>query len=185
MNIKHLRLLLSKYGEVERIFLEKDKLSGKKTKRTKYVEGWIEFKKKSVAKIVAFSLNGKPIEGKRRSPFSGSLWNLKYLKRYLFICMIECYFIIINFAYFRFKWSHLAEQITYEKQLRDQKLRLEINSAKREANFYSHMIERSFHKKQIYNDYNRITKQRLTDEQITLNKQSDKLDEDLLLNIFK
>ena len=86
---------------------------------------------------------------------------------------------------FRFKWSHLAEQIAYEKALREQKLRLEIGRAKKEATFYTEMIERSKHKKAIFNDPNRSYKQKITDEQIRQQKQiTNELDEDLLNSIF-
>lgn len=86
LNPKSIRLLLSHYGEIERIYLDKDKSPTKKgnksSKRSKYVEGWVEFKKKSIAKMVASTLNGTPIGGKRQTRYYGTLWNLKYLKRY-------------------------------------------------------------------------------------------------------
>ncbi len=94
----------------------------------------------------------------------------------------------------RFKWSHLAEHMAYEKALRDQRLRLEIGRAKKEANFYSSMIEKSIHKK-VKNDNNsndnndkRNYKQRITDEQIRNNKNNNNnndIDFDLLSKIFK
>ncbi|KAH7637804.1 pre-rrna-processing protein esf2-like protein [Dermatophagoides farinae] len=170
ITVKNIRQILSKHGEIERIYLEKDSSLKKSQKRTKkiyrYTEGWIEFKKKSVAKMVANTLNGKQIGGKRHTKFHDALWNMKYLKR--------------------FKWSHLAEQMAYEKALRDQKLRLEIGRAKREATFYAEMIERSRHKRAIYNDNNRTYKQRVTDEQIRQQKPNpNELDEELLESIFK
>lgn len=86
LNPKSIRLLLSPYGEIERIYLDKDKSptknGNKSSKRSKYVEGWVEFKKKSIAKMVASTLNGTPISGKRQTRYYGALWNLKYLKRY-------------------------------------------------------------------------------------------------------
>lgn len=75
--------------------------------------------------------------------------------------------------------------MAYEKAMRDQKLRLEIGRAKREATFYAEMIERNQHKKQIYNDNNRTYKQRSTDEQIKQQKSlNDELDLELLEKIF-
>ena len=45
-----------------------------------YKEGWVEFKKKKYAKIAAATLNAQPIEQtKKKSKFSGVLWNVKYL----------------------------------------------------------------------------------------------------------
>lgn len=93
LNVKTVRVLLSRFGEIDRIFLEKDKspTKNKASKRAKFVEGWVEFKKKSVAKLVAQTLNGTIIGGKRRSPYYGSLWNLKYLKRYFPLMTILAY----------------------------------------------------------------------------------------------
>lgn len=82
LTVKNIRQILSKYGEVERIFLERANSEAKNSKR--YTEGWIEFKKKSVAKLVANLLNGSQIKGKRRTKFYDSLWNMKYLKRFGF-----------------------------------------------------------------------------------------------------
>ena len=84
LTVRNIRELLSKHGEVERIYLERDKSlkKGKQSKkRCKYIEGWVEFKKKSVAKMVAEALNGTQIGGKRRTKFYEALWNIKYLKR--------------------------------------------------------------------------------------------------------
>lgn len=84
LNPKSIRILLGKYGEIDRIYLERDKSLTKGTKSSKksrYVEGWVEFKRKSIAKMVASTLNGTTIGGKRRTRFYGALWNLKYLKR--------------------------------------------------------------------------------------------------------
>lgn len=175
MTIRNIRILLGKYGEMGRIYLEREGGAGArgeklKRKSNKFVEGWIEFKKKSVAKTVAAQVNGQPIGGKRRTKFYGALWNLKYLKR--------------------FKWSHLAEQMAYEKAMRDQRLRLEINQAKKEADFYANMIDRSRNKREIFADPNRAYRQRQTDEQIVSAKQqqhnsNDTMDDRLLESIFK
>lgn len=78
--------------------------------------------------------------------------------------------------------------MAYEKAMRDQRLRLEIGHAKREATFYTEMIERSRHKRDIYNDDNRDYKQRVTDENIRQQKKAkknDELDIGLLEQIFK
>lgn len=168
LNPKSIRLLLGKFGEIDRIYLELDKSlkkNSKSSKKSRYVEGWVEFKKKSIAKMVAATLNGTTIGGKRRTRFYGALWNLKYLKR--------------------FKWSHLTEQMNYEKALVDQKLRIEMRLAKKEATFQAQMIERSRKKKQIFADPDRSYKQRATDEQILAEKEDDGLDDQLMADIFK
>ena len=46
-----------------------------------YEEGWVEFKRKSVAKKVANTLNNTSIGGKKKSPWYYDLWNMKYLHR--------------------------------------------------------------------------------------------------------
>lgn len=101
-------------------------------------------------------------------------------------------YILINFQIFntfsfviRFKWSHLTEQMNYEKALVDQKLRIEMRLAKKEASFQAHMIERSRKKKQIFADPNRSYKQRETDEQIQAEKEDTGLDDQLMADIFK
>lgn len=91
LNVNRLRQLLSEYGQVERIYLEREKLSkeaeekakkkAKKSYNCRFVEGWVEFKKKSAAKAVADMLNGKQIGGKRRTKFYDQIWSIKYLHR--------------------------------------------------------------------------------------------------------
>lgn len=85
MNCKQLRQLLSQFGEIDRIYLEKDKSLNNKKKKSyniSYSEGWVEFKKKRVAKLVAKTLNGTQIGGKRKNRFYDSIWSLKYLHKY-------------------------------------------------------------------------------------------------------
>lgn len=92
----------------------------------------------------------------------------------------------------RFVWSHLAEQITYEKALRDQRLRFELTRAKKEADFYTSMVEKSKRQNKRKNDsqennneHQRNYKQRFTDEQIVKSKNiSNEVDVDLLEKIF-
>lgn len=71
---------------------EKQK-SGRKHGR-RYVEGWVEFKRKSIAKQVAKYLNAMPVGGKRRSMARETLWTMKYLSGYRVFdfCIIQVYF---------------------------------------------------------------------------------------------
>ena len=68
MKPQKVRHLMSQYGEVDRIYLAQEdpkyRLKRKKegkNKKKKYIEGWVEFKDKKIAKMVALSLNGKQI----------------------------------------------------------------------------------------------------------------------------
>uniref|UniRef100_A0A8C5KDP3 Activator of basal transcription 1 n=1 Tax=Jaculus jaculus TaxID=51337 RepID=A0A8C5KDP3_JACJA len=133
----HVRNLLSAYGEVGRVFFQaEDRFVKRKKKKAAaasggkkgskyskdYTEGWVEFRDKRVAKRVAASLHNTPMGARRRSPFRYDLWNLKYLHR--------------------FTWSHLSEHLAFERQVRRQRLRVEVAQAKRETDFYLQSVER-------------------------------------------
>ncbi|KAM9113590.1 activator of basal transcription 1 [Pangshura tecta] len=126
---RHARNLLSVYGEVGRIFLQPEERFVRKRKKKagarvkNYTEGWVEFRDKRMAKLVAASLHNTPMSTRRRSRFRYDLWNMKYLHR--------------------FKWPHLSERLAYERQVQQQRLRVEISQAKRETNFYLHSVETS------------------------------------------
>lgn len=123
-----IKALLSQFGEVTRVYLvEEDKATRKRRrKRTgngskRYIEGWVEYASKKVAKHVARSLNTTPISNHKRSVHYGDLWNLKYLSK--------------------FKWSHLTEKVAYERRVREQKLRLETLQARKETAAYKQLVE--------------------------------------------
>jgi len=124
-----LKQLLSEYGVVTRLYLaEEDKavrkrrMKGHKGGGKRYVEGWVEFEKNSVAKRVGNGLNNMPITNHKRNVHYGDLWNMKFLGK-------------------KFQWSHLTEKVAYERRVRDQKLRVEIMQAKRENAAYSSLVE--------------------------------------------
>ncbi|CAK9292768.1 unnamed protein product [Gordionus sp. m RMFG-2023] len=136
MTVKRIRNIFTRYGEVDRIFLDPEKgdengyfnnfshnksnsksHSNNKIRNKQYSEGWVEFKNKRKAKKVANMLNGTPIEiHKKRTPYNGMLWNLKYLSG--------------------FKWGHLSEQSAYERASKEQALRTEVFKIKRESQNY-------------------------------------------------
>ncbi|XP_042311234.1 activator of basal transcription 1 isoform X2 [Sceloporus undulatus] len=128
---RHVRNLLSVYGEVGRIFLQpEERFIRKKKKKAgsnakNFTEGWVEFRDKRVAKLVAASLHNTPMGVRRKSKFHYDLWNMKYLHR--------------------FKWTHLSERLAYERQVRQQRMRAEVSQAKRETNFYLQNVEKSKH----------------------------------------
>ncbi|XP_051911308.1 activator of basal transcription 1 isoform X2 [Hippocampus zosterae] len=126
---KHMRNLLSVYGEIGRIFLQpedgqvkaKKKRSG--SRRSDFTEGWVEFRDKRVAKRVAASLHNTPMATRKRQTFVSDLWCIKYLHR--------------------FQWTHLSERLAYEKMVLHQRLRTEVSQAKRETNFYMDNVDKS------------------------------------------
>lgn len=108
------RHLMSQYGEVGRVYLQKegttisflttpetDTFTDPKraylrrkyttTKKPHYTEGWVEFKDKKVARSVAEMLNAQPIGGKKGTRWRDDVWTLKYLPK--------------------FKWHMLTEQV--------------------------------------------------------------------------
>ena len=126
MKVQH---LLEQYGKVTNLHcVEEDRSLRRRRKRAggnskkNYVEGWIEYEDKKIAKMVARCLNNTMLGGKKQSYYYHDIWNLKYLRG--------------------FKWRHLTEKIQYERRMRDQKLRAEINRAKRENNAYVAQIEK-------------------------------------------
>ncbi|XP_053091793.1 activator of basal transcription 1 [Pangasianodon hypophthalmus] len=126
---KHVRNMLALYGEIGRVFLQSEDRSIKRKKRkagsngSRYVEGWVEFRDKRVAKRVAASLHSTPMTNRKRSHLSSDLWCIKYLHR--------------------FQWCHLSERLAYEQTVYQQRMRTEISQAKRETNFYLASVEKS------------------------------------------
>ncbi|KAI4872275.1 hypothetical protein NFI96_027703 [Prochilodus magdalenae] len=126
---KHVRNMLGVYGEIGRVFLQSEDHSIKRKKRkagsngSRFVEGWVEFRDKRIAKKVAATLNNTPMANRKRSPFSSDLWSVKYLHR--------------------FQWCHLSERLAYEQMVYHQRMRTEISQARRETNFYLASVEKS------------------------------------------
>lgn len=123
ITVRILRDIMSELGEVGRIYLEPDPRNPT-SKRRRYTEGWLEFKKKRVAKEVAAELDGTQIEyGKKHSTISGQTWSIKYLHR--------------------FKWSNLIDRLSDDKEARGAKRRREMSESRKQADFYQRMTERS------------------------------------------
>ena len=122
--VKH---LLGQFGEVSKLYLaEEDASLARRRKREttsgtkkRYVEGWIEFASKKIAKSVAASLNNTPIGG--RGFYSEDVWNLKYLSG--------------------FKWEHLTEKRAYERRVREQKLKVQVADAQKTNSEYLSLVE--------------------------------------------
>ncbi|KAJ3683779.1 hypothetical protein LUZ60_014006 [Juncus effusus] len=128
MKPSHVRQMLSKYGELQRVYLPTDDPSAQVNHKKGggfrgkwFTEGWVEFSKKSVAKRVAKMLNNQQIGGRKRNPFYYDIWNIKYLSK--------------------FKWDDLNSEIAVKSREREQKMTMEISAAKRERDFYLSKVE--------------------------------------------
>eukprot|EP00842_Homolaphlyctis_polyrhiza_P005287 jgi/Hompol1/575/HPOL_002558-RA len=160
------RSLLSQYGKIGRIFLnpEDAKVAARRrkykhNKRINYIEGWIEFLDKKAARQVATTLNNTIIGGKKRSHYHDDIWNIKYLPR--------------------FKWSHLTEQLAYELKVKEQRLRTEMQQAKRENSIYLQNVGKAKKAEAIAERQKQKQKQTQTQTQIqTQNQKRDRQDDD-------
>ncbi|KAH9963228.1 hypothetical protein BC827DRAFT_1129058 [Russula dissimulans] len=122
------RHLMSQYGEVGRVYLQKEDLKRAylrrkytSTKKPHYTEGWVEFKDKKVARSVAGMLNAQPIGGKKGTRWRDDVWTLKYLPK--------------------FKWHMLTEQVAHEAAMHTARLRLELSQSRSEQREYLKNVE--------------------------------------------
>ncbi|KAL4067222.1 hypothetical protein V8B97DRAFT_2025078 [Scleroderma yunnanense] len=128
MRPEKVRHLMSQHGEIGRVYLQKEDpkstyLRRKYTtdKKPHFVEGWVEFKDKKVARTVATMLNAQPIGGKKGTRWRDDVWTMTYLPK--------------------FKWNMLTEQIAHEAAARAAKLRVEITQSRSEQNEYLRNVE--------------------------------------------
>jgi ESF2/ABP1 family protein len=133
VKVKH---LLSAHGKITNIYLQPEDESVRRarikrggTHKIRFLEGWIEFEKKSKAKMAAILLNGQKVGGKKSNFWAEDLWNLKYLRG--------------------FKWTHLSEKQAYERRIQSQKLRTEMLVAKKENEYFLEKVKQSNQIKKI------------------------------------
>ena len=134
-----LRQLLSCYGVIGRIFLtpEQSHLTRSRSTRRaqsastarRYIDGWVEFLDKRMAKQVALTLNGTTVGGRKRGYWYDDVWSVRYLKG--------------------FKWNHLTERVAYEGKLKEGRRREEVGRAKKESDRYVQQVEQSKRIQQI------------------------------------
>jgi ESF2/ABP1 family protein len=124
------RHLMSQHGKIGKIFLRpEDERVAKKRKsfggnrKTNYVEGWVEFEDKRVARRVAEQLNGTQVGGKKGSFHYEDIWTMLYLPK--------------------FKWHHLTERIAYENAVRVKRLQAEDAQVRRETNAYVEQVSKA------------------------------------------
>ena len=91
--------------------------------KMKYTEGWVEFKKKRIAKAVVEALNGNIIGGRKRSFYHDDIWTMRYLPR--------------------FKWANLTEKLAYDSAVRKKRLQRELSQVKKETDFYIEQIDKN------------------------------------------
>ncbi|KAI9837374.1 MAG: RNA-binding ATPase activator esf2 [Thelocarpon superellum] len=130
MKATKLRSLLSPFGAINRIFLTPEDPSSHTArvrsggnKKRSFTDGWVEFRNKADAKIVAETLNTRIIGGRKGSFYHDDVWNIRYLRG--------------------FKWHHLTEQIANENAARASRLRSEIAASRKEDREYVRNVERA------------------------------------------
>jgi ESF2/ABP1 family protein len=135
MKPNKLRELLQPYGEITRLYIQEEDASVRKRRQKnggngskQFVEGWIEYAEKRIAKDVAKTLNGNRIGTKKGDFYYDDLWNLKYLKG--------------------FKWEFLTEKIAYERRIRDNKLRNAMVISKQQNAVFVEQVEKQKQHKQ-------------------------------------
>ncbi|WOO85764.1 Pre-rRNA-processing protein ESF2 [Vanrija pseudolonga] len=133
MTPSKIRHLMSRWGEVQRVYAQaKDAATGynpnhakekkqKKHQSANFTEAWVEFEDKSIAKMVAKMLNAQVIGGKKGDRWRDDIWTMRYLSG--------------------FKWEMLGEQMAYERQVHQSRLRAEITRAKADQNEYLKNVE--------------------------------------------
>ncbi|RKF56503.1 Pre-rRNA-processing protein ESF2 [Erysiphe neolycopersici] len=130
MKASKLRSLLEPYGAINRIFLTPEDPSAHSrrirsggNKKRSFVDGWVEFIKKSEAKAACELLNARTIGGKKGTYYHDDVWNLLYLKG--------------------FKWNNLTEQISAENAERASRMRAEISKTTKENKEFLKNVERA------------------------------------------
>ena len=128
MGPSKVKSLMSDLGEVTRVYLkEEDKTTRKRRKKVggsggkRYLEGWVEFADRRIAKRVGANLNMTPISIQKHSKYCNELWTLKFVRK--------------------LTWSHLTDLAVYERRMREQKLMKELLQAKKENAQYVARVE--------------------------------------------
>ncbi|KAI4464432.1 activator of basal transcription 1 [Holotrichia oblita] len=166
MNVTKIKEVFSEFGVVDRVYLQlEDKDPTKKIKKKKigkkFIEGWVEFEKKSVAKKVAEMLNNKQVSSRKKSKHYDCIWNIKYLSG--------------------FKWTHLHERLAYEKAARRQKLRAEIQLAKKKSSYFSVNLRK--HQKNIQID-NNVTISQAKPDKSSITQESNENRDEFIKSLF-
>ena len=129
MKASYIREYWKRY-KVARIYLtpesehiRKDRMKKGGNKSRKYIDGWIEFEDKRIAKYVATNFNGSQVGGKKQHYYHDDHWSLKYLPK--------------------FKWRNLTEKMEYDRQVRKKRLGELIRKSKKKIDSYVGKSEKS------------------------------------------
>ncbi|EPB72673.1 hypothetical protein ANCCEY_08226 [Ancylostoma ceylanicum] len=114
-------------GDIE--LKQRNRNKNAKTIENRFTEGWLEVKRKKVAKALASRFDNTPVGGKKRDYTSSVLWNIKYLSS--------------------FKWVHLMEQLQYERAVSAHHMSAEIAQAKRVAAHFEEQVEKGRHLRKL------------------------------------
>jgi ESF2/ABP1 family protein len=131
MSYKKIRKLFSEFGETDNIYLapeprinRKRRIQAGGNKRKCYVEGWIEFISKKVAKTVANNFNNATTGGKKRHNFyRDDIWSIKYLSK--------------------FTWEHLKTKIEFDTHTAEQEIRNDITNERKAGRFFAKQVEKA------------------------------------------
>ncbi|KAH8086886.1 hypothetical protein HD553DRAFT_331139 [Filobasidium floriforme] len=124
--VKH---LMSSYGDIGRVYAQRKdaptesttKPQPKKHQSANFTEAWLEFMDKRIAKTVAPMLNAQLIGGKKGDRWRDDIWTMRYLSG--------------------FKWEMLGEQVAYERQAHQARLRQSLSQSKTEQTEYLRNVE--------------------------------------------
>lgn len=139
MQVDKIRHIFSSFGKVGRIYLTPEDKSDHRRrvkrggqKRTKFIDGWVEFDDKKAAKHAANILNCQVLGGKKRHNFwRDDIWSVRYLPK--------------------FKWLNLMEHRHYVKQVRKAKLEQRMAMARKENMHYVEQVERRNNRQKKHN----------------------------------
>ena len=101
------------YGKITRMhFVENKRGNGNSFK-----EGWIEYETERQAKIVALSLNGKRIGGKRKhTDYYDKLWNIRFIPG--------------------LTWNKIFEEKEQKEMMKEQQIDLALRKVKKDTESY-------------------------------------------------
>ncbi|CAG5126667.1 unnamed protein product [Candidula unifasciata] len=123
MSVQKLRNVFEEFGEVNRTFFQPVEKSYSYKKGLLFTEGWVEFRKRSMAKFVALTLNNVQVGGKKRNPWYSSIWNIKYLPK--------------------FTWTDINADRELKRATHENRMRADISQVKKQTHFYMNSLDKS------------------------------------------